>query len=170
METALEHILTNTYKDHMIRWMDAHPEAFDEALKLAVSDKPRYSWRAAWLLWSCMEKNDPRVQPFIQDIISSLHTKNDDHQRELLKILLFMELSEEHEGVLFDVCTALWEKIHKKPSVRFNALKMILKITKNHPDLYSEIKFLLQDQYLDSLSSAARKSIIRMTKEIIYDG
>lgn len=160
--------MTNNYKDQMIQWMDDHPEAFDEAVNLAVSDKPRYSWRAAWLLWSCMEKNDQRVQPFIQIIISSLHTKNDDHQRELLKILLFMELSEEHEGVLFDLCANIWEKIHKKPSVRFNALKMILKITKHHPDLSGEVKLLLQDHYLDSLSLAARKSIDRLIRGVVH--
>jgi hypothetical protein len=33
---------------------------------------------------------------------------------------------------------------------------------KNHPDLSREIIFLTQDQYMDSLSSAAKKSIIKM--------
>jgi hypothetical protein len=170
METDLEHILTNTYKDQMIRWMDAHPEAFDEALKLAVSDKPRYSWRAAWLLWSCMEKNDPRIRPYLSTIIKSLKTKNPNHQRELIKILLMMEINAEHEGVLFDICTTLWEKIFNPPSVRHNALQMILRIARKHPGLLQEIKLLLQDQYLDSLSPAVRKSILKMTRWVNPSG
>jgi hypothetical protein len=170
METALKQVLTNNYKDQMIRWMDNHPEAFDEAIQLAVSDVPRYSWRAAWLLWGCMGKNDPRVRPHISTIINSLTTKNPNHQRELLKILLWMEINEEHEGVLFDICTTLWEKISNPPSVRHNALRMILRIATNHPGLSQEIKLILQDQYMDSLSPAAIKSIRKMTRWIYPSG
>jgi len=164
METALEHILTNTYKLDMIAYMAAHPDAFQEAVQLAVSDKQPYAWRAAWLLWSCMNENDDRIKGHIKNIISTLKTKNDDHQRELLKILLNMELNEKTEGYLFDFCISVWEKINKKPSVRFTAFKVILKIARNHPDLSQEITFLTQSQYLDSLSPAAQKSIIKMLK------
>ena len=167
METALEQILMNSYKDGMISYMNAHPEDFEESIKLALSDKQSYSWRAAWLLWSCMKENDPRIQPFIKSIINVLTSKNDDHQRELLKILLQMELNEKQESFLFDVCMSVWEQINKKPSVRFTAFKFIVKIVKKHPDLSHEIIYLIQNQYMDSLSPAAKKSIHKMIKEFI---
>jgi hypothetical protein len=166
METALEHILISCYKSDMIIYMDTHPEDFDRAVKLAVSNKQPYSWRAAWLLWSCMEENDPRIQGYIKSIINALTNKKDDHQRELLKILLPMELNEDHEGMLFNICTSIWEKINKKPSVRLTAFKIIVKITKKHPDLFREIIMLTQNHYLDSLSTAVKKSISRMLKEL----
>jgi hypothetical protein len=50
MDSALENILISSYKKEMISFMDAHPEYFEEAIKLAISDKPLFSWRAAWLL------------------------------------------------------------------------------------------------------------------------
>ena len=165
METALENILTNEYKDGMISFMDAHPEVFKEAIELAISNKQPYSWRAAWLLWSCMDENDLRIRGYIQNIIDSLPEKKDGHQRELLKILLVMDLDEEQEGFLFDVCITIWEQINKKPSVRFTAFKFIIKIAKKHPDLFYEIAFLTQSQYLDSVSPGLKESIFRMTKE-----
>jgi len=165
METALEHILTSSYKAEMISYMNAHPEDFEEAINLAISNKQPYSWRAAWLLWSCMEENDQRIQGYIRNIINTLTTKNDDHQRELLKILLQMELNEEYEGFLFNVCVTVWEKINKKPSVRLTAFKVIVKIAKKYPDLSHEIIFLTQNQYLDSLSPTVKRSISRMIKE-----
>jgi hypothetical protein len=165
METALEHILTSSYKAGMISYMDAHPEDFEEAIKLAVSNKQPYSWRAAWLLWSYMEENDPRIQGDIKNIIKALTSRNDNHQRELLKILLQMELNDEYEGLLFNVCVSVWEKINKRPSVRLTALKIIVKIAKKHPDLFHEIIFLTQNQYLDSLSPAVKKAISRMIRE-----
>lgn len=165
MEKALEHIVTSSYKADMISYMDAHPEDFEEAIKLAVSNKQPYSWRAAWLLWSCMEENDQRIQGYIKNIINTITTKNDDHQRELLKILLLMELNEEYEGFLFNVCVTVWEKINKNPSVRLTAFKIIVKIVKKHPDLSHEIIFLTQNQYLDSLSPAVKRSISKMINE-----
>ena len=166
METGLEHILTNSYKADMISYLEAHPEDFEETIKLAISDKQPYSWRAAWLLWSCMDKNDQRIKKYIKDIINTLTTKNDDQLRELFIILQQLELDEEYEGVLFNNCVNVWEKINKKPSVRYNAFKLIIKIAKKHSDLSHEVVFLTQNQYMDSLSDTVKKSISKMIKEL----
>lgn len=106
------------------------------------------------------------MQVYVKTIINTIKTRNDDHQRELIKILQLMEVSEEYEGSLFDICVTVWEKINKKPSVRFNAFKLIIKIAKKNPDLANEVVFLAQDQYLDLLSPTAKRSIFKMIKEI----
>ena len=169
METALEQVLTNSYKAGMISYMATHPKDFEEAIRLAISDKQPYSWRAAWLLWSIMEVNDPRIQGYMKDMIGTITNRNDDHQRELFKILHQMELSEEYQGILFNVCLNVWEKINKKPSVRFNAFKIIVKIAQKHPDLSREIEFITQNQYMNSLSSTVKKSILKMIKKFDQD-
>ena len=165
LESELENKLVNSYKEEMISFMETHPEYFNEAIELAISDKQPFSWRAAWLLWSCMEENDPRIKKYVSDIVNCIKSKEDGHQRELIKILLQMELNKKHEGVLFNVCMDLWEQINKTPSVRFTAMKFIIKIARKHPGLSNEITFLLQDQYLESLSPGAKRSILKMTKE-----
>src|SRR5215204_2852201 len=116
----------------MISYLKSHPEDFEEAIKLAISDKQPYSWRAAWLLWSCMDKNDKRVRKYIKNIIAAIPTKKDNQQRELLMILLRMELNENSEGQLFDICMKIWEKVEKNPSLRYNAFKLLVSISKNH--------------------------------------
>ena len=166
METILEWTLTNSYKADMISYLAAHPEDFEEVIKLAITDKQPYSWRAAWLLWSCIEENDQRIQVYLKRIIDTISDKNDDQQRELLIILQKMEINEKLEGLLFNHCVTVWEKISKKPSVRYNALKIIVKIAKKHPDLSHEIACITQDQYMDSLSSTVKRSISKMIKEI----
>lgn len=166
MESELENKLLNSYKDEMISFMENHPEYFDEAIKLAIGDKQPYSWRAAWLLWSCMEENDKRIRKYIKKIVDSIKTKDDGQQRELLKILLQMELKEEYEGILFNLCMNIWEQINKSPSVRITALKFIIKIAKKHPELSQEISFLTQNHYLESLSRGIKHSVSRMMKEL----
>lgn len=162
--STLEHKILSSYKAEMISFMDEHPEFFEEAIQLALSDKQPYAWRAAWLLWGCMKENDRRVQKYIKKIIDTLETKNDGHQRELLKILLQMELGEKYEGKLFNLCMNIWERIDKAPAVRVNAFKFIIKITKKHPELMKEISFLTQDHYLQSLSPGAKHSVLKMMK------
>jgi hypothetical protein len=167
METELEWMLTNSYKADMISYLSTHPEDFEEAIKLAIGDKQPYSWRAAWLLWSCMEKNDNRIQGYVKPIIETISGKNDDQQRELLMILQQMDINEELEGILLNHCMTVWEKINKKPSVRFNAFKVIVQIVQKHIELSHELVFLTQDQYMDSLSPTVKKSIYEMIKELV---
>ncbi len=169
METALESIITGSYKTSMISYMAAHPEEFNELLKLAISDKQPYSWRASWLLWSCIKENDQRVQRHIKDIIDSLPSRNDSQQRELFLTLQKMELTEKYDGILFNICVSVWEKVNKKPSVRINAFKLMVKIAKKYPELSNEISILTQNQYLNSLSATARKSISKMVEYLAED-
>ena len=136
-----------------------------KTIKLSLTDKHPYSWRAAWLLWSCMEENDPRVQPYISDMIGILTGRNDDHLRELLIILRKMEIPEESEGMLFDRCAKVWEKIGKKPALRLNAFKLLVNIAGKHPELQKELIFLTQPHYIGSLSPAAHKSIALLMKK-----
>ena len=164
MESELKWILTNSRKADMISYLTSHPKKFEEAIRLALADEQPFSWRAAWLLWSCMEENDPRIAGFLKSFIDSLPEKKENQQRELLIILQKMEINEELEGVLYSHCVSIWETINKMPSVRYNAFKMMAKIVKKHPELLQEIHLFTQNQYMDSLSINARKSIFEMIK------
>ena len=158
----LEYILTHSYKTDMISYLKSHPDDFEEIIRLAIADKQPYSLRAAWLLWSCMDKNDQRIHKYIKKIIDTLPDKPDNQLRELLIILQRMNLGDEYEGKLFDICAKIWEKVEKQASVRYNAFKLMIKIIKKHPDLSKEIIFLTESHYTDSLSDTVKKSISKM--------
>ena len=162
--TALEQALMTFYKPAMIAYMRAHPDAYEEAVALAIADKQPYSWRAAWLLCDCIDEDDPRIRRHVKRIIRAIEGKEDGHQRELLKILHRMKLSARDEGLAFDACVGLWEKIDAQPSVRVNALKLLVSIARRYPELVRELRFLTQERYLASCSLPVRRSIARMLK------
>lgn len=166
MESKLKKVLISCYKEEMISFLKNKTEYFDEAIELAISDDQPFAWRSAWLLWSCMEYNDNRIRKYLPRIVSSLINKNDGHQRELIKILSQMELTPKHEGILFDLCLSLWEQINKSPSVRITAMRYIVKITQKHSELKKELPFLVQEQYLSTLSPGVRHSIKKMFEEL----
>lgn len=160
--TPLEETLTTLYKDGMVTFLIKHPEYFEEAIQLAISDKQPYSWISAWLLWSVMTKNDSRLDNYISAILHSIKDKQDGHQRELLKILYLLEIDEAYEGQLFDLCISLWENTQKKPSIRYTAFRFLVKITDKHPELRKELDFLLEPRYLETLSPGIKKGVYKM--------
>lgn len=166
MTTPLEEILITSYKEEMISFLNSQPEYFNEAIELAISNKQPFSWRAAWLLWSCMEENDKRVKKYIKEIVESIKFRKDGHQRQLLKILFRMKLNSKYEGIVFNICMDIWEQIGKDPSVRITALKFIINIASKHTNLLKEIVFLTEDHYLETLSPGIKNSVERMIAEI----
>lgn len=162
METNLEHMLINSYKVDLIAYIKAHQVDFPELIKLAISDKQPYSWRAAWLLWSCMDKNDERIRRHTKKIIGILPDRQDNQQRELLMVLQRMELNTENEGRLFDICTKIWEKVNKSSSLRVNAFKIMVAISKKYSDLSNELKFLTDTYYMDCFTDNIKKSIFKL--------
>jgi hypothetical protein len=161
-ETKLQYALTHLYKRDLIAYMNAHAEDFPELLDLALSVRHECSWRAAWLLWSCMEVNDQRVQAHVSSIIDLLPGIDDNRQREFLIILQRLEIAEEHDAHLFEICTQIWANLKKNASLRFHAFKIMLALSRIYPEFANEIVSLTDSYYLDQLSESLKKSIMRL--------
>lgn len=145
--------------------MKAHPEFFEEAVELALSDKHPEGWRSAWLVYAEMHRNDQRIQPLVLKLIQSLGSKKSGHQRELLKIISKMELDEEHEGAMFDTCLTIWEDLSKQSSVRITAFRQLVRIAWNHAELKTELKHFIGDEYTASLSPGIKNSLERLVRK-----
>ena len=162
-------LITRHTKEEMVAFLKKNPGIFTDLIRLSVSQDPPLNWRATWLLSTCMKKNDPKVQPAITHLIKAIPGKEDGHQRELLKVLLKMDLAEDQEGHLFDTCVRLWEKISKQPSVRHTAFRYIIKVLRKYPEIAQEIKVLTQDHFLATLSPGIRSSIYKMIRQARLD-
>lgn len=166
MSTPLELVLLGRGKSNMVRFLNEHPDSFEEAMLLAFSERQPLCWRASWIVGGFIADNDSRVKPHVPKIIDLLPGLEDGHQRELLKILLKMDLEEEHESLLFDLSVDLWEQIRKKPSVRFFAFKCMVKVAEKYPELTNEILILAQPHYINPLSPGIRNSLLKAVKKL----
>lgn len=164
-ESNLEYKLMNSYKDDLISYVNAHQDDFPELIKLAITDKKNYSWRAAWLLWSCMSNNDKRIGRYINEIIDVLPERQDNQQRELLIVLQRMEIDTDNEGRLFDICSKIWRNVSKNPSLRFHAFKTMIAISKKYPDFSNEIKLLTDNYYMDNLTNNVKESVFKLISD-----
>ncbi len=143
----------------MVDYIKANDAAFAEAIQLALSDEQPYAWRASWVLWACMDENDPRIKPHLKSFIELLPDKAYNIQREFLMIMQQMEITGDEEGKLFDHCVRIWEKIGLQASVRHNAFRMMAKIARKHPELQHELKLLAEPHYLEPLSPGVGRAV-----------
>jgi hypothetical protein len=167
MKESLETALSIRFnKEDLIKLINEDPKNFDKLFKIALQDLNPQSWRAAWLINGLIINNDERIVKHSLKIIKSVKTKNDGHQRELLKILDKIKISEKNEGYLFDTALTIWEDVAKTPSVRITAFKTIIKIVKKYPELINEINSFTQKHYTENLSPGIKRSFIKLWSEI----
>lgn len=168
MIRSIESILSGLQKEELTAYLKSHPERFGELIHLALSNLPPDSARAAWMLSTCMTKNDGRVTPLKAQIIDVIPTVIDGQQRELIKVLQKLDLSETEEGTLFDVCVQLWCDLKKISSIRFMAFNYLLTVCKKYPDLKTELSLLSEDHYFDTLSDGIKRVLQKNLKEIKF--
>lgn len=164
--SELRTILMSRDKPGMVTYLDNTPQEFETAMRLALSQEQPISWRAAWMIGGSVKKYRSKIQPFVQDILDVLPALEDGHQREFLKILDQLELTEEHEGRLLDYSIGLWEQLKKQPSVRHTAFKIMFKAAKKYPELMNEILMLSQAQYVNTLSPGVKAGVLKMKNEL----
>ncbi|PKR79704.1 hypothetical protein CW751_13790 [Brumimicrobium salinarum] len=165
-KTPLENILINSKKEKMLKYIRTHPTDFKELIDLALSNQQPFSWRAAWLLHNCMDKNDLRIHAYVSTIIDRLTMFSDGHQRNLLNILLKMEVPEENEGLLYDSSVKIWLDLKKQSSVRSKAFEVIFQLAMRYPELRQEVSAMTDKRFVDALSAGIRKSVQRKIGEM----
>lgn len=167
MIQTLENVLEGHFsKEKAVNFVKSDQNVFFKALDYAVSDHYPLGWRSAWIVFHTMEDNDERIKPLINTILESFNeAKKDGHHRELLKIIYRMNLDDDQEGVLFDKCMSIWESVKKSPSVRSMAFKILIGIAQKYPELRNELDFIMQAQYLNSLSPGIKLSVERQYKK-----
>lgn len=166
MSPELKSILLQREKTQMVHFLKTNPQYFDEAVKVGITQEQPFCWRAAWMVGGVMKKNDSRLASYLSEIIARLPDFEDGHQRELLKILLKMELTEEQESLLFDLSATLWEQVLKKPSVRHFAFRCMMKVAEKYPELENEILLLAQPHYVNPLSPGIRNSVLKTVSKL----
>ena len=121
--------------------------------EIALSDHPQLNWRAAWIMSNMETAIVQETFPSAQELIERLATKSKDgYRREILKVLVHIELNEDEEGALYDAALKMWEDLTLAPAARLYALRAMIRISKLYPALNQEILAYYDDHYLQGVS------------------
>ncbi len=166
----IESLLENKFsKDELVSFLEKNPNQFKNLYNIAITNNQPQAWRGAWLLNQIMVKNDNRLQNKVSSILKLLPQCTEGHQREWLRVLEKLNINENQEAVLFDICTKIWQDILKSPGVRIVAFRFLVKIAKKYPELTNEIEPLTQTHFTETLSPGIKSSFIKLKKELKFD-
>ncbi len=154
-----------TQKQLIINKLNNDKESFKAFLSFSLLSNEPLAWRAAWVLRSCLTKNDERISAEAIRITKAIRGKEDGHQRELIKNLELIELEESFEGFLFDECMSIWENLSKKPSTRITAFKAMHRIAKKYPELEHDLELLTEEHYTESLTPGVAATLRILLKK-----
>jgi hypothetical protein len=131
---------------------------FHEVLLFALKDHER-SWKAAWLMNQVLVKYELDLSNYTLMVCQSIPSKPSNQQRELLKLLEKVQITDENEGPIFDVATACWEELKLQSGTRMVAFRLMLKIATKHKDLLQEVENLMEERYLKGLSQGVKRAV-----------
>jgi hypothetical protein len=167
-ELTLSELLAQVFnKDQVIDRLTKNPGEVAEAIACMYGHEQPQGWRAAWVLKFVLTKNDERIgYTGVNRILQALGNRPDGHQRELIHVLDKFDMDDDQEGLFFEQCLIIWRSVSKTPSVRHMAFRQLAKVIKKYPELYSEIAYYVDDEYLSTLSPGIKSSIKRLIREI----
>jgi len=150
-----------------------HPEHFDEALNIALSDKPATSMRAARVVQLASGEDPGLLIGHTKRIIDLLpELKEQGAQRSLIKAMIPIvgKLDEEELGPLAQTCFNWLEDSSTPPAIYVYSLEIIYGISNLNPDMKSELVSFLQlrkDERSPGIKSKSAAILKKLHKEII---
>lgn len=133
--------------------------------KIKIKDQLKYalrndkdSWIHAWQINHAKKTELNKLEGQTNKIILAIDGKNDGHQRELLKVLLKLNLTDDQLSLLWDICLCIWLDIQKQSSVRISAFKILVHTAKKFKPLSDELIRLTEEKHVTSLSNGIKNS------------
>lgn len=151
----------------MLDEVKTNSEFIDAYVDYAISNE-KYAWRAAWVLQHLSQSNPEKLQKHSNKFVSALNNiEIDGHIREMLKIILNLNLTEEQTSEVFDSCYQLLQNNKMQSSVRSTCFNFLLKVAKDYPELKDEIRIIFEN-IKDYLSPGIKRGMeLRLQKEIL---
>ena len=145
---------------------------FEQAVDLALSNKPQIANRATRVVQFSIEKDFSLVEPYLSKIVHALWDINIEIVRGgLMKIFAdyCLPSDEEELGILADLSFYHLQRISKVATTKIYALQILYKISNREPDLKPELIAIIEDQMPKSLISfktRGKKMLKLLYKEI----
>lgn len=164
-ETILsEHSKTNC--DRIVTWIGSNQQRFNELFYLFLNDESRVTQRAAWPLSFSAIAHPALMKNNFEKLIKNLHHPNlhDAIKRNTVKLLQQIEIPEECEGDVMNICFQYVESPTEAVAIKAFSLTILGKLAKKFPEILPEIKLLIEGQS-EHQTAAFKSRSKRLLKE-----
>ena len=164
-EILKEHSKKQTQK--IATFIGDNEKLFAELMDLFFANEYRVTQRAAWVVSKCYDQHPKLLTVYLKPLIENLSHSHlhDAVKRNTLRILQFVELALELQGLAFQNCMNLFISAEEPIAVKVFAMTVLSNICKQEPDLKNEVKIVIENQ-LPYASAGFKSRAKKVLKEL----
>jgi len=131
----------------IVEYIGVDSHRFEALMSLFLDDDWWMNQRASWPLPYIVSKSPELIYPYLNQLINSL--ENPTHNavvRNTVKILQDIEIPEDYQGKIVDICMNLLANPNEPVANRMFSMNVVYNISLKWPDLQNELKILIESQ------------------------
>jgi hypothetical protein len=144
---------------------------FAELVQYFLNGDARTTQCSAGIINESIEQNSFLIKPYFKDFIAKLREQNihDGVKRNILRAWQFVDIPEEHQGEIYDLCFRYLSDNEPIAVIVF-AMTVCLNITKQIPELKQELQLQVEHLLLKhqngsaGINSRAKKTLAELKK------
>ena len=155
---------------YLLNEISKNPKFYSLLIEIALYNRNRKSWRAAYLADKINDNNPELLQPYLNEIIEQVKIeKNDGKKRHFLKLISMNELPVKQQGFMLDYCMKTLTSAKEPLAVRVHAMQILYNISEKEPDLKNEILAIFEHEMENHSSpgiiSRGKKLVQKLRKQ-----
>ena len=134
--------------DRIISYIGDDQEKFEQLMSLFFDGEPLIVQRSAWPVGIICSQNPSLFLPYLEKSMVYLQNPHvhDAVYRNLLKILMEIEIPEDFQAIIVDICLNFITIQNGPSGIKAFAIGILQEICKVHPELSLEIKYVLKER------------------------
>lgn len=144
-------------RDEMISYVGDSQKRMDELLNFFFHEEWRYNQKASWPLGVIGETKPYLLIPHLPRLLENLRSKPKDAViRNTVRTFQFLDIPEEFEGKVYDICMDYLIDLKQAIAIRVFAMNTLANIAEKHEALQEELLEVIKEYY--DIGSAGYKS------------
>ena len=149
-QTLLESLARGRSKKHIddiVQWVRQSPGRLDALMEIFLGDQPRMAECAAWVVGTLGQKQPQLFLPWFPDMVAVLHEPHvhGSLKRNILRVLEQTTIPDHLLDSCTDACFKLLADPQEEIAIRAFAMGVLADICVKVPELWPELKLLLED-------------------------
>lgn len=168
LKKLLDGAQSKEVRDEIIGYIGDSKTRMKELMEFFFDEEWRYNQRAAWPLGIIGEQKPHLLIPYLPKMLDNLKTNPKDAViRNTVRTFQFVDIPEELEGKVYDVCMDYLIDLKQPIAIRAFAMTTLANIAEKHEALQEELLEVIKE-YFDigsaGFKSRAKKIIKRFSK------
>lgn len=152
----LLHIRGKEHVLEIVAWVGKDKKRLALLMHIFLHDEYRASQQAGWPLGDIGKNHPQLIAPYLQEMIDRM-LQPDVHRsvkRNVVRILQFMDIPEEHQGNVMNICFDLLADPKEAIAVRVFSMTVLDNLSKQYPEIRQELKTIIEDEMQHEPSAA----------------